>query len=83
MTMSAGRSRRIVFQSADIHKPLLSVSRATDAGFECRLGKAGGVMVDLRTGDAIPIARRHNLYILKARVRADKGDGDKGFHRQE
>ena len=34
--------KKIIFQLADVHKPLLSVARAADAGFDCLLGKEGG-----------------------------------------
>ena len=63
---------------ADIHKPLLSVSRAADAWYECRLGRFGGALIDLRTGEEIPVMRKHNLHVFKAWARADKkGTDDK------
>ena len=37
--------RKIIFQIADEHKPLLSVTRAADAGFDCLLGKEGGALI--------------------------------------
>ena len=90
MTLGAKDPNRIVVQVADIHKPMLSVSRAADAGYECRLGRFGGALIDLRTGEEIPIMRKHHLYVFKAWVRADgKGTGDKErgagncFQRQE
>ena len=79
MTLGAKAAKKIVFQVADIHKPLLSVSRVTDAGYECRLGKHGGALVDLQSGEQIPITRRNNLYILRAWVRPDNSH----FQRQE
>ena len=71
MTLGAKKAKKIVFQIADRHKPLLSVSRVTDAGYECRLGKNGGALIDLTSGEQIPIMRRNNLYILKAWVKSD------------
>ena len=82
MTLGAQNARKITFQVADIHKPLLSVSRVADAGFECRLGKYGGVLMDLQNGESIPITRRHNLYMLKAWVNADTNTKNE-FTRQE
>ena len=37
MTVGADRPRRITFQVADVHKALLSITRAADAGYECHL----------------------------------------------
>ena len=71
MTLGAKQPRRITCQVADIHKPLLSVSNVCGAGFECRSGKAGGVLRYLQTGEDIPIERR-NLCIIKACVKADR-----------
>ena len=85
MTLGAKSARRITFQVADIHKPLLSVSNVCDAGFECRLGKGGGILRDLKTGDEIPILRRNNLYVIRAWVKGastEKNNG-KPFQRQD
>ena len=64
-------TRALIFQVADIHKPLLSVSRTADMGYECRLGKYGGVLIDLETQEQIPITRQGNLYSLKGWVMTD------------
>ena len=37
------------FQVADINKPLFSISRVADLGFDCMLGKHGGMLVDTVT----------------------------------
>ena len=42
MTEDSQSPKKIVFQCADIHKPLLSVSRCADLGFQCVVGKYGG-----------------------------------------
>ena len=39
------KERRITFQVADVHKPLLSVTRAADAGFDCLLTDTGGFLI--------------------------------------
>ena len=62
--------RDITFQVADVHKPLLSVSRCADMGYECRLGKSGGVLIELETGEQIPLERCGNLYSMKVWVKA-------------
>jgi len=71
--------KRIAFQCADLHKPLLSVSRLSDQGYECTLGKLGGVLRDVDTGDMIPLHRRDNLYVMRAWIKQDES----GFTRQE
>ena len=57
-------------QVADVHKPLLSLSRCADVGFESRFGKDAGCLIDCHHGEVIPLHRRGNLYFLKAWVRA-------------
>ena len=56
--------RDITFQVADVHKPLLSVSRCADMDYECRLGKSGGVLIEIETGEIIPLVRSGNLYSM-------------------
>ena len=54
MTLGAKTAKKIVFQVADVHKPLLSISRCADMGFRCHLGAEGGYMEDTVTGETIP-----------------------------
>ena len=71
------------FQVADIHRPLLSLSRAADQGFRSHLEQDGGWLENTMTGEVIPIQRRGNLYILELWVRAGADDReDPGFARQ-
>ena len=81
MTENSQTAKRIAFQCADVHKALLSVSRCSDMGYECTLGKLGGELRDVVTGDRIPIHRRENLYFIRAWVRQDS-DSEPGFTRQ-
>ena len=71
--------RRIAFRCADVHKPVLSVSRLAAQGYECTLGKLGGVLREVGTGDLIPLQRRDNLYVMRAWIKQD----DSGFTRLE
>ena len=64
--------KKIVFQCADIHKPLLSVSRCADLGYQCILEDNGGMLKDKVTGEEIPIHRRGNLYVMRAWIRQDE-----------
>ena len=79
MTGNAGTMKRIAFQRVDVHKSLLSVGRLADQGYECALGKLGGVLGDVDTGYLIPLHRRGKLYVMRAWVRQD----DSGFTRLE
>jgi hypothetical protein len=82
MTENSTLGKRIIFQCADVHKALLSVSRCADLGYECILGRDGGQLRDTVTGDVIPLHRRGNLYVLRAWIRQDL-DSPAGFTRQE
>ena len=82
MTEDSTLGKRIVFQCADVHKALLSVSRCADLGYDCVLGKTGGQLRDTVTGDVIPLHRRGNLYVLKAWIKQDV-DQPAGFTRQD
>ena len=75
MTENSHVMKEIVFQCADIHKPLLSVSRCADLGYQCILEKSGGKLKDTVTGEEIPIHRRGNLYVMRAWVRQSKPSG--------
>ena len=75
MTMGAKVAKKIVFQVADVHKPLLSISRCADMGFNCHLDKVGGYLEDMTTGERIPLIRRDNLYHMKTWVKKDPESG--------
>ena len=74
MTPGSATPKGIIFQVSNVHKPLMSVGAMADAGFECVLGKVGGVMRDVDSGECIPLTRKGNLYVLKAWVRAADSD---------
>ena len=78
MTENSHTMKRITFQCADVHKALLSISRISDLGYECTLGKDGGQLRDVETEDLVPVHRKGNLYVIRAWVRAD----DQSFGRQ-
>ena len=64
MTIGSNTAKRIVFQVADVHKPLLSISGCADMGFDCPLDDKGGHLTDKETGKRIPLERRENFYIM-------------------
>ena len=74
MTPGSPSPKGIVFQVSDVHKPLMSVGAMADAGYECLMGKDGGMMRDVDTGERIPLLRRGNLYVLRAWVKSADAD---------
>ena len=42
----SSQPRHLCMQVADVHKPLLSLSRCADLGYESRFGKSAGALVD-------------------------------------
>ena len=73
MTEGSMRAKGIKLQVCDVHRSLLSLSKAADAGFETFLGKEGGWLRDAQTGERVPLHRRGNLYIMKAWVKPSAG----------
>ena len=69
-TEGSSQPRHMCMQVADVHKPLLSLSRCADLGFESRFGKHAGALVDTNNGEVIPLHRVGNLYMLRAWIRA-------------
>ena len=74
MTVGSSTAKKITLQVADVHKPLLSIGRVDDIGFDCMFGKHGGMLADTVTGEGIPLIKRDNLYVMKAWVRQDLND---------
>ena len=69
-TENAADARKINLQVADVHKPLLSLSRCTVMGFESRCGRRAGALIDEETGEVIPLQRKGNLYVFKCWLNA-------------
>ena len=79
----AASSMMMHFHVADIHRPLLSLSRAADQGFKNHLDWYGGYLEDTKTGETIPIQRRGHLYVMQilANGSSDLPDPNSGFVR--
>ena len=60
----AGNMTDVLFQVADVSKPLVSVSALCERGNRVIFGKAGGVVKNLRTGLETPFYRRNGIYVL-------------------
>ena len=71
MTAGSTTAKRITFQVADVHKPLLSITACADMGFDCFLGSEGGMLRDHHTHEVIPWDRKGTLYTMKMWVRQE------------
>ena len=71
MSENSTQAKKITLQCANVHKPLLSVSKVADLGYECVLNDKGGELRDVVTGDRIPLHRRGNLYVMRAWIKQD------------
>ena len=69
MTIGSMSPKKIIFQIADVHKPLLSFTACSDMGYDCYLGKEGGNLRDRVTGEIMPLERRGSLCTLRMWVR--------------
>ena len=79
-TEGATQSKLMNIQVADVHKPLLSLSRCADMGFESRFGKHYGALVDVENGDVTPLHRHGQLYFLRVWVRSVENDNMKNVN---
>lgn len=75
MTMGAKAPKRIIFQVADVHKPLLSISKVADAGYECHLHGHGGYLLDVSMGEKVRIQKRGSLYPMRGWLKEAKAAG--------
>ena len=82
MTPGAAQARNITFQISGVHKPLLRITRAADAGFECHLAHMVWYLLGCRSGHRVPNAREGDLYASKAWVEGDESGTTEGCHRQ-
>ena len=73
-----GETKEVLFQIADISKPLVSVSAICERGNRVIFGRSGGVVVNLQSGKQIPFYRENGVYVLNMWLQ----DSDEGFARQ-
>ena len=59
-----GDETSVLFQIADVSKPLVSVASICERCNRVICGKAGGVVQSLSTGKEIPFHRRNGIYVL-------------------
>ena len=57
-------STEVLFQIADVTKPLVSVSAICELGNRVIFGRSGGVVQNLKTGLETPFIRKNGIYVL-------------------
>ena len=74
-TECAESAKAMAIQVANVHDPLLSLSRCADMGSETRFGRDYGALVDVETGEMKPLHRQGNLYMIRVRFRSSTSPG--------
>ena len=59
-----GEQTSVLFQIADVSRPLVSVSAICEMGNRVIFGKSGGVVQSLTTGRETPFMRKNGIYVL-------------------
>ena len=73
-----GEPTEVLFQIADVSKPLVSVSAICERGNRVIFGRCGGVVQNLKSGTQVPFYRKNGIYILSMWLQ-DSDEED--FHR--
>ena len=60
----SGSMTDVLFQVAEVSKPLISVSALCERGNRVIFGRAGGVVQNIRTGRQTPFYRQNGIYVL-------------------
>ena len=68
-----GQETEVLFQIADVSRPLVSVSGICERGSRVIFGRAGGVVQCLSTGRETPFYKRNGIYVLSMWLK--DGDG--------
>ena len=75
-----GEQAEVLFQIADVSKPLVSVSAICERGNRVIFGRNGGIVQNLYTGSQTPFYRENGVYVLSMWL-LDADEDDQGFHR--
>ena len=73
-----GEDMEILFQIADISKPLVSISSICERGNRVLFGRAGGVVINNKSGKQIPFYKENGVYVLSMWMQ----DADADFGRR-
>ena len=79
----ARKRGRMVFQVADVKKPLLAVSTLARTGHDVIFSDTGGKVINRKTKQELPFVKRNGIYVLEVLVAPPpEGSGQPGFARQ-
>lgn len=70
-----GENTSVLFQIADVSKPLVSVGSICEKGNRVIFGRSGGVVKNLQSGSEIPFYRRNGIYVLSLWLRDADSQG--------
>ena len=73
-----GEETSVLFQIADVSRPLVSVSAICEMGNRVIFGRSGGVVQNLATGRETPFHRRNGIYCLSMWLRNAEPTGFTG-----
>ena len=59
-----GNETEVLFQIADVKKPLVSVSTICERGNRVIFGKGGGVIYNMASGVETPFFKKNGVYVL-------------------
>ena len=76
-----GDDMDVLFQIADVSKPLVSVSAICERGNRVIFGRSGGVVKNIATGHEIPFHRRNGIYVLSMWMADGPATGEGSFRR--
>ena len=63
-TTEDGDQTQVLYQIADVSRPLVSVSAICEMGNRVIFGKGGGVVQNISTGKETPFYRKNGIYVL-------------------
>ena len=70
-----GDNTAVLFQIADVSKPLVSVGSICEKGNRVVFGRSGGVVKNLQSGKEIPFYRRNGIYVFSLWLRDGESQG--------
>ena len=77
----SGNPTDVLFQIAEVGKPLVSVSALCEKGNRVIFGRAGGVVQNVATGAETPFYRKNGIYVLSLWLMDEPHTEDSPFAR--
>ena len=76
-----GTYSQVLYQIADVSRPLTSVSAICEMGNRVVFGRSGGVIVNLATGQETAFTKKDGIYLLSLWLHDGEHTGTEGFSR--